>query len=266
MSDDRTIADLALAHVRARMRDGVTALGAVDCERELSAHVAEDGSIAVVRVRRTTSGETREMVHLQTTEDPDAPIDTTGLETLDREVHRCARRSLRNRAIEQQDFDQTEPPRWSYTMHRLVMAVLREKDIDPLLLSDGWERLGGVVLRYMCEEARITLGAIVVEDGRIDPAALIVEGMEIVGHGRPAVILDDVLPATVVTTMAGRQLRDVLDHPAVRRAGPLRIEEAIHGDTYTTLILEDIQDFVRRPPKGVDRRWRSVPFKPHPDA
>lgn len=266
MCDERTIAGVALGHARAIMRDGAAALGAATCEREMSAHVAEDGSIAVVRVRRTTSGETREMVHLQTTEDPDAPIDATGLETLDREVHRCARRALRNREIERRDFDQTEPPRWSYTMHRLVMAVLREKDIDPLLLSDGWERLGGVVLRYLCEEARITLGAIVVEDGRIDPATLIVEGMEIVGQGRPAVILDYVLPATVVATMAGRQLREVVDHPAVRRAGQLRIEEAIHGDTYTTLVLEDVQDFVRRPPKGVDRRWRSVPFKPHPDA
>lgn len=185
------------------------------------------------------------------------------LQTLDRHVSRHVRRTLRERAIakavgEERDAD----PQWSFTMHRLARAMLLEVQLSPTMFINGRDRTWDLAIPMLAGEKGMELGAHHVEDGRVDLHSVSWRDLELVGKGRPCVVIDQTMPDTLAAALAGRLLSAAISHPAVNRAGPIRIVQADVRSTFTTLILEDVQDFVRRPPPGTDRRWTRVPFLP----
>jgi hypothetical protein len=242
---------------------GLERLGVGTDSPDMTLGPASGGMISVMRVRRGLDGETRGIVHLHTVGGRGERLDDEARATLDRQMHRHARRLLRLEALRKADEDADTPPQWSYTMHRLMASALRARDIDPTFAAGGWRAMGGTVLRHLCDERNISIGDITVEDGRIDMSTMMMGDMMVIGRGRPAVVLERVLPETMIAQFAGRMLHEVVDHPAVVRAGPLRIRDVVADRGSTTLVLDDVQDFLRRPPVGTDRRWRRVPFKPH---
>lgn len=182
-----------------------------------------------------------------------------GIERLTRQIHRHLRRRARIDAL----GDRIGAD-WAHTMHRLPLTAMRMAGLDPVLLL---RRDGEQALRWLEKKIDLTLGTFSIEDGRIDADETSLENgeMRILGSGRPGLIVHASIPDTVLIGLGGRLLSEVVDHPVVHRAGPLRIEEAFStaGDPpWVTFVLEDRQDFIRRPPVGTDRRWARIPFHP----
>lgn len=183
-----------------------------------------------------------------------------GLRRLTRQIHRHLRRTARIAAL-----GDDAGADWAHTMHRLPLTAMRMAGVDPVLLL---RKDGEHLMQWLEKKIEMTVGTFSIEDGRIDANDLSLDNGELrfVGSGRPALIAHAAVPETVLVALGGRLLSEVVEHPVVQRAGPLRIVEAFSttGDPpWVTFILEDRQEFIRRPPPGTDRRWNRIPFEPH---
>lgn len=259
--------DMGYEHAKALISRGLDALGVSDTIPGLSLDYGTNGTILLTRIREAPHGNpprTRcPCDNLVCTGDPAAPLELGALQAIDVAIRRHARRTLRIQAMRKAGVS-GDPPPWSYTMHRLTLAWLRHKEMDPLLVRDGPNRMGINAFNYIAEEHGLSGINPLVEDGRIE-IPLIEErktGMQIIGHGIPCLVIETVLPQTLVAAITGKLLSDIVDHPAIRRAGPIRIVGADQNQEILTLMLSDVQDFIRRPPPGFDRRWNRIPFTP----
>lgn len=213
----------------------------------------------------TSAGQRCDPAYLMPTGDPARPLDQAGEEQLDREISRYVRRVLRQSAIASAGAGERHPA-WSYTLHRVALGWLRNAGLDPMLAVGGERSDGGRAFRFLADQAGLGVGDLRVEDGRLDFSTITTgDRVQFVGRGRPALMVEIDIPETVVTAMPGRLLSEVLDHSCVHRAGSVRIEAADRSDGMVTIILRDTQEFLRRPPAGIDRRWRKIPFMPQPD-
>lgn len=256
--------DMAHDFVTRRISQGVQALGVSDTLPGLNADFGTNGEILLYRVRETINGTRCEPTYLAPTGDAASPIDGASLEQLDREIRRHARRTLRQHSLAKADVSDRAPP-WSFTMHRLALGWFRHVSIDPVLAVGGPLSDAFKAFLYFSQEKGFATGTMLLEDGRMDFNSISTDGdIQLIGHGRPALLIEREVPETLVAGMTGRLVSEVIDHPAIRRAGPVRIEEAMYGDGLLTLALKDVQDFIRRPPVGTDRRWNAIPFDPRP--
>lgn len=229
---------------------------------DLRVDYGSQGNLLIYRTRTRDGQKTTEADYIAVL-DNGLWLSETDLKTIDRHTSRAIRRYLRKRSIcaAGQDHDKHEPA-WSYTMHRLARAIFLETKIDPVMLSNITDTAAYTAVGMLGEQAGLVLGPAVVEDGHIDVHTLRWRNLEFGGNGQPFVIIDQPIPETVATALAGRMLSEAISHPAVQRAHPIRISWAETNDSYTTFILEDVEDFIRRPPVGIDRRWRRIPFLP----
>jgi hypothetical protein len=245
---------LAIARVKARLDEALDTNGLPGDHAGFQVDVVETGSLKGVRPRSIATGETQSTWAMS--HSPRGEIHPDHEARLDREIARHVRRLLRLQSIGDAE------PLWSYTMHRLMLAMFRHADVDPVLTVAGRHEHRRMLLDHVTQDTPLSVGAIKVEDGRIDAATLNLPGLQFAGNGRTAVLITADIPQTVVASLPGRRLRDVVDHPAVARAGPIRIEAADVQNGHLTLVVEDVQDHVRRPPTGADRRWRKAPYHP----
>ena len=224
------------------------------------------GDVLVYRTRVTVQGDTSEPRYAQASGRGDDPLTPIGRSIVEDEARRHARRTLRLRALARAGVED-EPPTWAYTMHRLLRGMLLNAGVDPAIAvhrsKDGSSRDGDFLLRYMAEQNGLMMGAAIHEDGRLDYVNVLSGGIEYSGRAGPRLIVTADLPDTVAASLGGRLVADVVDHPAVRRAGPVRIRSATVAANGVTLLLADTQEFVRRPPRGFDRGWARVPYHTH---
>lgn len=247
-------ARLAVNRIRARL-DQALRLNDLPAEhRGFEIDAVAPGEIRGTRPRRTSAGEGS--VVWTMTHSPFGEIHPDHESRLEREIGRHVRRLLRLEAVGDDD------PMWSYTMHRLMLGMFRCAGVDPVLTVSGPQEHRRMLLDYVTQDTPLSIGAIRVEDGRIDAATMHLAGIQFAGNGRVAVLLKADMAETLVSSLPGRRLHEVLDHPAVARAGPIRIQDADVQDGHLTLVVEEVQDHVRRPPKGADRRWRKAPYHP----
>lgn len=224
-----------------------------------------EGTLLVYRTRNVDGVETCEPDHLGFLEG-DPWMSEACQATLDRHVARHARRTLRMQAIGNMRGDTCdEGPLWSFTTHRLTRAALLEAGFDTSVLAEGRDEMQKNVIQALADASGVALQDYTVEDGRVDVHALSWRGLEIFGGGRPRIVIEHMIPETLAAALPGRPLSQVVSHPAVARAGPIRIIEVHPGPGLTTIILEDVQDHIRRPPPGTDRRWTRIPFMPTAD-
>lgn len=217
-----------------------------------------EGRLRAMRAKTTPAGIGSVEFHVSFNDD--GAILPQSEPRLEREIARHVRRLLRRRAIASAGAN--GEPAWSYTMHRLMLGMLRHAGIDPATTTIGSMAERRMLLDYMMQGTGLSMGALIVEDGRVDAATLHLDGFQYVGNGRTAAIVNAAIPESTVTSLVGRRLHQVIDHPAVARVGPIRIEEADLDGDHLTLVLEDVQDHVRRPPAGIDRSWRRIAYRP----
>lgn len=159
-------------------------------------------------------------------------------------------------------------PAWSYTTHSLIAGILREHGLSLALLRAGSNPAHVHVMQFLCDEKGISLGDIKEEGGRIDVSSITPPGaaFSMAGKGRPYITVSGVaLPQSVIQSLAGQRLRDVVKDPCIERAGPVRIASAelLSGnDDMLLLVLDDHQVPVAKVPAGSDRRWLKMPFHP----
>ena len=252
----------AIARTRDAIAAGVRALGLRDVPPGLDVGRGTGGTVSLGRTLSDHLGQDR-TVSTSLALDAEGHLDGRSAEALRRAIRRYARRHLRLRAIAAAALDDGPPP-WSLTTHRLTAAWMRSKGMDPGGLA--WLMAQPAHYRHLIgEQHGLEIDAVTMEDGRIDVRALSDrnEGSAmLIGAGRQTLHVPATLPATLVAACVGRPIAEVVDHHATRRAGRVRIVEADSDANGTTFVLEDVQDFIRRPPPGVDRRWRRVPFDP----
>lgn len=269
MTDDVDDLDRATAEARRIIARKLTAMGLADEVQGLHAVAGSIGDVLVYRTRTVAGGETTEAKHLTANGDPDQPLDVGALRDLDTMIRRHARRTLRHRAIARTGHGGEEPV-WAHTMHRVMRRFVMEKGLDPAMMvagpdqDDATRRNIDYTLRYMADQSGLSLGKDRQEDGRLDFDSVIDGDIQIIGGGRPALLLGRTLPESFVAALPGRLLSEVIDHPAIRRAGPVRIEEAEGRPGLVTIVMADVQDFIRRPPAGFDRKWSRIRFTPEP--
>lgn len=159
-------------------------------------------------------------------------------------------------------------PAWSYSTHSLVAGIFRQHGLSLALLEAGSQPAHDHVMQFLCDEKGISIGTIKEEGGRIDVGSITPPGstFSMSGKGRPYITVSGVsLPESVIQSLSGRRLRDVVKDPCIERAGPVRIEfaEILSGDDgMLLLVLEDRQVPISRAPTGTDRRWLRMPFHP----
>lgn len=237
----------------------IRALGVDGAISQLKPDFGSQGTLLLYRLRKRDGDETSEPEYIPVMNESPWIADSD-LEMIRRNVARHVRRHLRNRAIV--TAGEEKEPQWSFTMHRLARAMLLEAGIDPALFIDWRETLRMRAISHLGEEAGMSIGQFTVEDGRIDMHSLRWRGLELGGRGKPFVIVDQPIPETLAHALVGRPLSEAISHPAVQRARPIRIERVDTNSEFTTFIIEDVQDFLRQPPVGTDRRWRRIPFMP----
>lgn len=245
---------LAIARVKARLDEALRTSGLPGDHAGFQVDVVEAGSLKGTRPRRIEPGEAQSTWTMS--HSPKGEIHPDHEARLDRQIARHVRRLLRLQSIGDAD------PHWSYTMHRLMLAMFRHADVDPILTMAGSLEHRHMLLDHVTQDTPLSVGAIRIEDGRIDAATLHLPGLQFAGNGRTAVLITADMPETMVASLPGRRLHEVVDHPAIARAGPIRIEDADVQNGNLTLVVEDVQDHVRRPPTGADRRWRKAPYRP----
>lgn len=261
--------DRATDEARRMIHERLRSLGMPDAINGLRADPGSDGTVLVYRTRTIAGSETSEPVNLPVEADPARPLGAFALREITMLIERHARRTMRLRALRSAGQDGAEPT-WSFTMHRMMRGFLMARGIDPAMAvarpdmdKAGRDNLD-FVMRYLGQQASVSIGRNLQEDGRLDFDSLLDDGIQIIGKGRPAILIEGSFPETVAASLPGRLVSEVVDHPAVRRAGPVRIEDADFSSGLLTIVMTDVQDFVRRPPKGFDRTWSRMRFTGRP--
>lgn len=258
--------DLACRHAAARISARLAEHGIEDGASGIGVDPGMNGTVLLHRARTTANGLVTGPTYLSLTGDPTHPLDGRSIEALDLEIDRHVRRKLRLQSLAKAGIrHEEEHPAWSYTIQRLALGWLRALDIDPALLTGGPKSDACRAVSILADQKGVSIGGLRIEDGRLDLSAISDSGgVQLIGHGRPALLVETEVPETLATSMQGRLVSEIIDHPATRRSGPVRIKEVDNREGLLTLVLDDVQDFIRRPPVGIDRRWRTIPYRPTP--
>lgn len=159
-------------------------------------------------------------------------------------------------------------PLWSYSVHRLVAGILTQHGLPIGLLEAASRDEHRSVMTFLSTEKGVTMSDVREQGGRIDVASITPknDAFTMSGRGRPFITIPNVeMPYTIVQSLIGKRLSDVVKDPCIERAGPIRINgaELLDGANPTLLlILADTQIAISRPPKGIDRSWLRMPFHP----
>lgn len=253
--------DAAVTEANRRIAEHAGRLGHPAAAAGLQAVAGSQGTVLIYRIRGTAEGDRCDAEHLGVTDDTRNPLDEPADHTLRVAVQRHVRRSLRNRMIADAGAPGSEPT-WSFTMHRIARRWLMETGVDPAIATAGTVKQNEVdfLIGYMARQADLTVGKLHREDGRIGFEGIIDGHLHFTDVSGPRIIVSRTLPDSMVGAMPGRLVSEVIDHHAVRKAGPVRIASARCEGGSLTLDLADTQDFIRRPPPGSDRAWASIPF------
>lgn len=188
------------------------------------------------------------------------PLDARSMREVRRQIDRYARRRLRLREIEK---DEKELPFWSYSSHRLLVALFQEAGLSLQYAAHGQQSLSYEYFDYGTQNAGIIqCSPPHIEDGRLDFATVQWKDISYIGGGRPCIRLDKHVPETILSTLPGRHLQDLIDHPAIKRAKPIKIEEVEQNMDGISIIMEDIQETLQKPPVGISKKWARIPYHP----
>lgn len=194
------------------------------------------------------------------------------------------KRSLiaREAAMTDAGHSRLETPYWSLRAHRLAaqltrgagfryegLLALNPSEIDPtepIIRKDGWQAQGGTLQGDGTYELRV--------EGFMDGDMLVYDCITINGLPRnetTALLLctsQDTrlsvrsdMPETMVATLVGRDIADVVSHPAWGAHAGVRITaaEMDHGGDvpWLDLTVEPVFEWLAEVPEGVDATWRS---------
>ena len=186
--------------------------------------------------------------------------------SLQNELKRHCRRTLRKEALQGHDERKSA---WSYTIHPLAHAWLAHEKID--LACALTHRGTDLASEFKAEIAHtngnwgsIRYGEFSLEDGLIFVESLAggqgADQFEIsVQIGRTASLtIYHTLPQSVVGSLAGRLLPEVIELPFTGDFDALRILKARSFGNATIITVEEAEEAIADLPQGVGEDWKTI--------
>ncbi len=198
-------------------------------------------------------------VQINCSSDSNHPLPLESVKEIERQIDRHVRRYLRMREL---DKDQSETAWWSYSSHRFLVALFQEAKLPLKYAAQQPRSLSYEYFKYQAAQVGIEYTAPHIEDGRVDFEALHWGDISYIGSGRPCLRLKAQIPATILASLPGKRMQDVIDHPVIRRSKPVKIVEAVQDSEMLTLVMEDVQQPLQRAPTGISQAWVNIPFWP----
>lgn len=239
----------------------------------LKAQVANERSpfdIYLERPRHPHEGGGLIMEGVRDAIDADGVIGTEAMAFLERHAAMRARVLLRAAALKAAPDTGDE---WAFDMHPLALALLRNAGFAlgqivrnapshasqslTLAIENKMAATAGIELQV--DMARCAAGAIDIDIHEVhdddSPSFSLYDSL-----GDCSLVVHDVhLPETVLPTLAGRPLREVIRHRVIETLPDLRIVEASSHVRGTSLAINPCHVALAPAPTGVDVAWRSLP-------
>ncbi len=213
------------------------------------------------REKSNGASEKQVQVYINCRPNPEEPLDGRSLHEVQRQIDRYVRRRVRLREIEKSG---EERPLWSCSGHRLLISLFREADLSLRYAAEGQKSLAYEFFSYKASVEGIENNPLHSEDGRVDFETVRWKGISYIGGGRPCIRLDTQVPETILSALPGKLLQGLIDHPVIQKAKPIKIVEAAQDLDGLSIVMEDIQDPLQRPPKGISMKWARIPYHPQP--